>query len=79
MQKPEVFPRFIQLCFELLHISGFNYFSRQRVPVGENEVHQVQSVCLFHDFHSMATGFSLLIAKKSLGSTSSMPFMILDV
>ena len=26
MQKPDVFPSFIQLCFELLHLSIFNYF-----------------------------------------------------
>ena len=63
MQKPDVFPRFIQLCFELLHISGFKYFTWQRVPViyhpvGETELPQVQPAWLLHDFLSMATGFS---------------------
>ena len=26
-KKLDVFPRFFQLCFEMLHISGFNNFS----------------------------------------------------
>ena len=57
------FPRFIQLCLELLHISGFNYFSRQRVPVihhtvGENGLPQVLLVC-FMIFIPMAHGFLL--------------------
>ena len=51
MQKPDVFPRFIQLCFELLDISGFNYFTWQRVPViyhpvGETELPRVQPSCM---------------------------------
>ena len=59
MQKPDVFPRFIQLCFKLLHISGFNYFTWQRIPViyhpvGETELPQIQPAWLLHDFHSMA-------------------------
>ena len=87
MQKPDVFPRFIQLCFKLLHISGFNYFTWQRIPViyhpvGETELPQIQPAWLLHDFHSMNPWprVSLeFIVKKSLASRSSMPVMMRNV
>ena len=84
MQKPGVFPRFTQLCLELLHIIGFKYFTWQRVPViyhpvGDINCLKFSLIGCFVSFFPWARVSLEFIVKKSLASRSSMPVMMRNV